>query len=59
MVDSVESTTGPVAPADPQATGVHEEFIPVAADFNKQKLIQSFPKHKTNKLDKSNYVQWQ
>lgn len=59
MVESTESTTGPVAPIDPPPTEGHGESVPVDADLDKQRVVQSFPRHETIKLDEGNNVQWQ
>lgn len=59
MVDSIESTTDPIALADPQTASLYEEPAPVNVDLDKSRLVQSFPRYKINKLDESNYIQCQ
>lgn len=58
MANSTESTTDLVAPAEPPTEG-RDESASVDADFVRQRVVQSFPRLETIKLDEGNYVQWQ
>lgn len=48
MVDSVESTTGLVAPAGPQTANLPDNSTTLTdVDLGKSRLIQSFLRHET------------
>lgn len=63
MVDSVESTTGPVAPTastNPAgATPEADHAIDQTSDSVRYRLVSVFPRQDTMKLEEGNFIQWQ
>lgn len=65
MVNLAEFTTGPIAPGAP-AVSSGPQSVSLAAntttqtggDSGRYRLIQSFSRHDTIKLDESNFIQW-